>query len=154
MLRLRKAFTTAVESRNLAGLQLIDRQDELGLLQEKQKIYRAILQRGEEALTQRVDEMRVVRLQIAELQRRYEVAARQTPSPATLEVSYCTSSLLLTVEYLRFLETLSASSPSNWTKNALKRFVVSVDCAPSHSLTCDCLQLDLAAKLEAPQADE
>lgn len=90
----------------MVGLQLIDRNDELGLLQEKKKILVNILNQGDQALQARNEEIRCLELQLSELSRRLEVcflsvrllsswlisclveqvARKQLPSTSTYEV--------------------------------------------------------------------
>ncbi|CAM9167170.1 unnamed protein product, partial [Ectocarpus sp. 8 AP-2014] len=78
MLRLKAMYEAAVEQRNFAGVQLIDRNDELCVLYEKSNIQETTLKEGSLAITKREEDIRMLRLQVAELQRRLEAARRRT----------------------------------------------------------------------------
>ncbi|CAM9253615.1 unnamed protein product [Ectocarpus sp. 4 AP-2014] len=78
MLRLKAMYEAAVEQRNFAGVQLIDRNDELCVLYEKSNIQETTLKEGSLAITKREGDIRMLRLQVAELQRRLEAARRRT----------------------------------------------------------------------------
>ncbi|CAN0155595.1 unnamed protein product, partial [Scytosiphon promiscuus] len=78
MLRLKAMYEAAVEQRNFAGVQLIDRNDELCVLYEKSNIQETTLKEGSLAIAKREDDIKMLRLQVAELQRRLEAARRRT----------------------------------------------------------------------------
>ncbi|CAM9458921.1 unnamed protein product, partial [Ectocarpus fasciculatus] len=77
MLRLKAMYEAAVEQRNFAGVQLIDRNDELCVLYEKSNIQETTLTEGSLAIAKREEDIRMLRLQVAELQRRLEAARRR-----------------------------------------------------------------------------
>lgn len=58
-----------LSERHALGTQLIHRNDEVALLYEKIKIQQAILNRGENEYRQRVEDMRILRLEIKKLRR-------------------------------------------------------------------------------------
>eukprot|EP00903_Cladosiphon_okamuranus_P014759 g13676.t1 len=78
MLRLKAMYEAAVEQRNFAGVQLIDRNDELCVLYEKSNIQETTLTEGSLAIAKREEDIRMLKLQVAELQRRLEAARRRT----------------------------------------------------------------------------
>ncbi|CAM9663192.1 unnamed protein product [Pylaiella littoralis] len=78
MLRLKAMYEAAVEQRNFAGVQLIDRNDELCVLYEKSNIQETTLTEGSLAIGKREDDIKMLRLQVGELQRRLEAARRRT----------------------------------------------------------------------------
>ena len=80
MLQLKKQYEIAVEARNYTGVQLIDRNDELCILYEKANIQEETLKRGEIALGKREEEIRMVHLQLAEVQRQIEVTRKHIPN--------------------------------------------------------------------------
>jgi len=79
MLALKKKYENAVEQRNYTGVQLIDRNDELCILYEKSNLQEQTLKRGEIEIRKREDEIRMLHLELAELQRQIEVTRKQMP---------------------------------------------------------------------------
>lgn len=79
MLGLKRDYEHAVEQRNYTGVQLIDRNDELCILYEKSNIQEATLKQGEIGIREREEEIRMLNLQLAELQRQIEVTRKQMP---------------------------------------------------------------------------
>jgi hypothetical protein len=73
MVRLREAYARAVDRRNLTGMQLIDRNDELYVLYEKHDIQEQQLKKGEQQMKERDVEIKELRRQTEELQRKIEV---------------------------------------------------------------------------------
>ena len=65
---------------NYTGVQLIDRNDELCILYEKANIQEETLKRGEVALGKREEEIRMIHLQLAEVQRQIEVTRKHIPN--------------------------------------------------------------------------
>ena len=64
-----------VNERDILGAQVIRRNDEIGLLQEKLKIQHSTLTRGEEQYSARVHDVQVLRLKIRDMQREVAVAS-------------------------------------------------------------------------------
>ncbi len=86
MLMLKTKYERGVESRNLAGVQLIDRNDELCILYEKSNLQEQTIKQGEIALRKKDDEERMLKLQLDELTRQIEAARKQLPQiPALAE---------------------------------------------------------------------
>jgi predicted RNase H-like nuclease (RuvC/YqgF family) len=85
MLRLKKRYESAVEERNYTGIQLIDRNDELCILYEKSNMQQSVLKKGEIAIREREEEIRMLDLQVAELCREIEVTRRKLPRVPELE---------------------------------------------------------------------
>ena len=56
-----------MEERNYTGIQLIDRNDELCILYEKSNMQQTVLKKGELAIREREEEVRMCDLQVAEL---------------------------------------------------------------------------------------
>ncbi|ETN17124.1 hypothetical protein PPTG_05016 [Phytophthora nicotianae INRA-310] len=79
LLRLKKKYELAVDARNATGVQLIDRNDELCILYEKSNLQEQALSAGETGLTRKDQEIRVLKIQLADLQRQLENARRQLP---------------------------------------------------------------------------
>ena len=69
LLQSRKSFEFGMEQRNFAGIQLIDRNDELCILYEKSHIQEEVAKQGTIAILQREDEIRLLKLEVTELQR-------------------------------------------------------------------------------------
>lgn len=79
MLELKSRYERAVEERNATGVQLIDRNDELCILYERSNQQQDAMKKGELELRRREDEVRLVRLQMEELQRQYSAAEKRLP---------------------------------------------------------------------------
>lgn len=73
MLALKQKYETSCEDRNYAGVQLIDRNDELCLLYEKNNIQQSVLNSGESEIKRLEDEIRMVKLELSDTQRRISV---------------------------------------------------------------------------------
>lgn len=85
MLKLKKRYEAVVEERNYTGIQLIDRNDELCILYEKSNMQQTVLRKGELAIREREEEIRMLDLQVAELCREIEVTRRKLPKVPELE---------------------------------------------------------------------
>eukprot|EP00741_Cyanophora_paradoxa_P004850 tig00000836_g4705.t1 len=85
MVRLKKMYEMGVEDRNYTGIQLIDRNDELCILYEKANIQEGILKRGETELRRREEEIRMLRLEVAGLQRKIAITRKLLPKIPELE---------------------------------------------------------------------
>lgn len=79
MLHLKVKYEKAVEDRNVTGVQLIDRNDELCILYERSNQQQDALHKGETESIKKEEELRLVRLQAEELKRRYLAAMRRLP---------------------------------------------------------------------------
>ncbi|EEY63762.1 MBO2, coiled coil flagellar protein [Phytophthora infestans T30-4] len=79
LLRLKKKYELAVDARNGTGVQLIDRNDELCILYEKSNLQEQALNSGETGLSRKDQEIRVLKIELADLQRQLENARRQLP---------------------------------------------------------------------------
>jgi chromosome segregation ATPase len=79
MLHLKTKYEKAVEERNVTGVQLIDRNDELCILYERSNQQQEALHKGETESITKEEELRLVRLQVEELKRRYLAARRRLP---------------------------------------------------------------------------
>ena len=79
MLELKGKYERAVEERNVTGVQLIDRNDELCILYERSNQQKEALKRGEVDLVKKEEELRLIRLQTEELRRQYTAARKRLP---------------------------------------------------------------------------
>ena len=79
MLRLKKEYERDVEARNLTGVQLIDRNDELCILYEKHNIQEATLRKGEIQIRQREAEIRMLDIELKEIKRHIELTRKEIP---------------------------------------------------------------------------
>jgi uncharacterized small protein (DUF1192 family) len=80
MINLRKDYATAVDQRNLTGITLIDRNDELCILYEKQNVQNNILKQGDQELKARELEINNLNREINDLTTRIEAARKNIPS--------------------------------------------------------------------------
>ncbi len=71
---LREQYELACENRNLTGIQLIDRNDELCILYEKSNIQQNILRTTEMNIKSVEDEIRMIKIQIAQNERKVKVS--------------------------------------------------------------------------------
>lgn len=62
-------ITKVISERDILGTQLVRRNDELALLYEKIKIQQSILNKGEIQYNQRVEDIRLLKLEIRRLRR-------------------------------------------------------------------------------------
>lgn len=67
----RKEYDIVINERDILGTQLIRRNDELALLYEKLKIMNTQLKKGEIHYLQRIDEIKLLKLKLRDLQREY-----------------------------------------------------------------------------------
>ena len=72
-------YESACESRNLMGIQLIDRNDELCILYEKSNIHDNILKNGEQMIREKEEEIRMLNLELKERQRQIQVMRKKIP---------------------------------------------------------------------------
>lgn len=79
MLELKGKYDRAIEDRNVTGVQLIDRNDELCILYERSNQQLLALKTGELLLMKKTEEFRFLRLQTEELRRQYAAARRRLP---------------------------------------------------------------------------
>lgn len=79
MLELKSHYEHAVEDRNLTGVQLIDRNDELCILYERSNQQQEALKKGEIELRKKEEEVRLITLQMNELKRQYLAATKRIP---------------------------------------------------------------------------
>ncbi|KAG2482118.1 hypothetical protein HYH03_018925, partial [Edaphochlamys debaryana] len=85
MLRLKKQYELVIEARNYTGIMLVDRNDELCVLYEKSNIQEEVIRGGRLELRRREDEIRLLNLEVSELQRSIGVTQRLVPSVPLLD---------------------------------------------------------------------
>lgn len=88
MLALKARFEKAVEQRNITGVQLIDRNDELCILYERSNQQQDALRRGELESIKKEEELRVLRLHADELRRQYHAARKRLPELQKLQSDF------------------------------------------------------------------
>merc|ERR1719231_1372281 len=86
MVGLKRLYEKAVEARNFTGIQLIDRNDELCILWEKANIQEKLLKKGEDAMLSKDEEVRILRIELCEVQRKLQVLHRRIPDVPKLGV--------------------------------------------------------------------
>lgn len=77
MMYLKKQYESVCENRNYTGIQLIDRNDELCILYEKQNIQENILKNGETEIKKLEDEIRMITIENNEAKRKINVARKK-----------------------------------------------------------------------------
>merc|ERR550514_138123 len=86
MVVLKRKYEQAVETRNFTGIQLIDRNDELCILWEKSNIQEKLLKKGEDKMRQKTEDIRILRIDLAEAIRQLQVLQRRIPEVPKLGV--------------------------------------------------------------------
>lgn len=84
MLRLKLRYEAAVAKRNETGVKLIDRNDDLCALFEKSNLQEATLERGDSAVRAREEDVRALKLALADLNRKVVVAMQRQPAGGDL----------------------------------------------------------------------
>ncbi|XP_007479105.1 cilia- and flagella-associated protein 58 isoform X2 [Monodelphis domestica] len=75
-LRQKKELDQVISERDILGSQLVRRNDELALLYEKIKIQQSVLNKGETQYNQRLEDMRILKLEIKKLRREKGILAK------------------------------------------------------------------------------
>merc|ERR1719158_2010612 len=79
MVILRRKYEQSVETRNFTGIQLIDRNDELCILWEKSNIQEKLLKKGEDVMLSKDEDLRILKIHLAEVQRQLQVVQKKIP---------------------------------------------------------------------------
>ncbi|CEM02393.1 unnamed protein product [Vitrella brassicaformis CCMP3155] len=79
MIQLKRNYEAAVEGRNFTGIQLIDRNDELCILWEKANMQERLLKKGRDAQLQKDEELRILKIDMAEIQRQLQTELKKIP---------------------------------------------------------------------------
>jgi len=79
-LRQQKEYEVVLSERDILGTQLIRRNDELALLYEKIKIQQSTLAKGEAQYRERLEDIRLLKIKIADLRRELRVLRKSTSS--------------------------------------------------------------------------
>jgi hypothetical protein len=79
MILLKSKYEHSVEERNITGVQLIDRNDELCILYERSNQQQDALRKGELESYKKEENLRLIRLQTEELKRQYLAARKRIP---------------------------------------------------------------------------
>lgn len=77
-MRQKKEYEAVIQERDILGTQLIRRNDELALLYEKIKIQQSTLNKGEVQYRERMEDLRVLKLEIKKLRREKAVLENET----------------------------------------------------------------------------
>merc|ERR1712078_713621 len=75
----KRKYEQAVETRNFTGIQLIDRNDELCILWEKSNIQEKLLKKGEDVMLSKEEDIRFLKIHLAEVQRQLQVVQKKIP---------------------------------------------------------------------------
>eukprot|EP00921_Rhytidocystis_pertsovi_P001539 GHVQ01002623.1.p1 GENE.GHVQ01002623.1~~GHVQ01002623.1.p1 ORF type:complete len:933 (+),score=126.79 GHVQ01002623.1:131-2929(+) len=79
MVQLKRSYETAVEARNYTGIQLIDRNDELCVLWEKSNMQEKLLRKGQDAMLQKDEQLRIQKIQLEETARQLYAQQKLIP---------------------------------------------------------------------------
>ncbi|KAJ3356565.1 hypothetical protein GGF32_001458 [Allomyces javanicus] len=83
-LRQKKEYEAVIQERDILGTQLIRRNDELALLYEKIKIQQSTLNKGEIQYRERLEDIRVLKLEVKKLRREKTILQHETTNVDTL----------------------------------------------------------------------
>lgn len=83
-MRQKKEYNAVVQERDILGTQLIRRNDELSLLYEKIKIQASTLNKGELQYRERLEDIRVLKLEIKKLRREKAILQTETQNVSSL----------------------------------------------------------------------
>lgn len=86
LLSQQKSYESVIQERDMLGTQLIHRNDELGLLYEKIRIQTSTLGKGELQYAERIEDVRVLRLEIKRLRRQSAILQNETMNTSDLRV--------------------------------------------------------------------
>ncbi|XP_025973223.2 cilia- and flagella-associated protein 58 [Dromaius novaehollandiae] len=105
-LKQKKEFDQVISERDILGSQLVRRNDELALLYEKIKIQQSILNKGETQYRQRMEDIRLLKLEIKKLRREKGILGRSVANVEELrqEVFHMQKELLRERTRCRALE--------------------------------------------------
>ena len=78
-----------INERDILGTQLIRRNDELALLYEKIKIQQSTLNKGEVQYAQRLDDIRILKLEIKKMRRERGILSRSVANIEDLRCCVC-----------------------------------------------------------------
>eukprot|EP00842_Homolaphlyctis_polyrhiza_P000705 jgi/Hompol1/1635/HPOL_002745-RA len=79
MLSLKLRYEQNIKERNMVGVHLLDRNDELCILYERLNVQKEVMAKGESALMEKEDEIRKLSLIVTELKRRVELLKQSEP---------------------------------------------------------------------------
>lgn len=79
MIHVKAKYELSIKDRNVAGIQLLDRNDELCILYERINVQKEITDKGKSSLREREEEQRKLDLIMAELKRQLERSKRKQP---------------------------------------------------------------------------
>ena len=114
MLGLKAKYEKAVEERNITGIQLIDRNDELCIIYERSNQQLDAFRKGEIELIKKEEELRMIRLQTENIKRRYAVAKKRIPEIEVMKVKIRESEEKLVAERKKTEElSLQLEDPKN-----------------------------------------
>nr|CCC90099.1 conserved hypothetical protein [Trypanosoma congolense IL3000] len=85
MERMKKSYQSVIESRDCAGVQLLDRNDELCVLYERFKAQDKIIHDGVSTDNSRVEEIRALRIKLADVHREVDLVRALVPQVKELE---------------------------------------------------------------------
>jgi len=120
MLRLKKEYETQIERRNVTGIMLVDRNDELCILYEKSNVQEEVMKQGEMVLQRQEAELRMLRLEIKEVERSKLATLKMVPMVPELDknIAYLQQQLL---EERKEAETLSQALEDPQNKSRWRR---------------------------------
>ncbi|NXA74022.1 CFA58 protein, partial [Thryothorus ludovicianus] len=87
-LRQKKEFDKVLSQRHALGIQLVRRNNEVALLYEKIKIQQAILNRGEAEYRQRMEDLRILKLEIKKLRREKGILGKSVANVEELRLEF------------------------------------------------------------------
>uniref|UniRef100_A0A1I8FN67 Reverse transcriptase domain-containing protein n=1 Tax=Macrostomum lignano TaxID=282301 RepID=A0A1I8FN67_9PLAT len=147
MVQLRKQSDRAVQLLNDRAVQLIERNEEVYVLQEKVRVQEAVIQRGELELRQREEELDFLRLQLKEEERQVQLAKKKVPKKRQVEDELTVLQIQLSICQDRLLQMESRTEDP--THAGRLRYLEGADPGPIELHNkCEDMEIRLAAKEE------
>lgn len=101
LMKLRKQLDNALNEKDLIGIQMIRRNDEIGLLNEKLHIIQMALDRGESQYNKRLDDIRLLKIEIGNLRSQRNLLTRGLANTADMRQEVLQLHRILTQERVK-----------------------------------------------------
>lgn len=99
--KLKKRIEATIQEKDIIGTQLIQRNDEISLLKEKMSIIQMALDRGESQYAKRLEDIRLLKIEIQNLQSQRDLLARSMENTADMRQEVLQLNRTLTQERVR-----------------------------------------------------
>ncbi|XP_028667475.2 coiled-coil domain-containing protein 146 [Erpetoichthys calabaricus] len=147
MVKLREKYQTAVQNRNERGVQLIEREEEVCIFYEKVNVQDTLIRNGNMEIQAMEDEIKFLKLLIAEEERQIELTRKNVPNKKSMESDLTLLQIQLSQCQDRTLEL--EKTLEDPTKESRTRILEGKDMSPSElTKKIEELEMRLAEKEE------